>query len=940
MSKAEMDFPETEEKQAGEELARTIIVDDGEKKAVSARNTRRLLPFTLALSTTVLWLAGAAYYLYSAGALSDFTADPAALIGLIGGLTTPVAIFWLVALAFQRTDPLLERRLAMAQSLHKAIAPVEVAEQRLAQLNKSLTKELQNIEAVADLASDRIDNLEKRFQEQISNLFSATADTEARTSSIRDLLERERGSMSDLTKDIEGRFNSLETIVSTIAARLEGAGEHAANTADNAKSRVDSSLDALAGATEAMEARLGKASKHVGLKATEVQDMVVDVELRLQSVTDNVLSGMDRFRHDVEGLEGRSAELSEHMKTQATVLAELAQLAAQESAKIEETLRSHVGEVRTAATDALERTDEVSSLIADRTKTMSAQVFETVDRAKSLLDEAGQSLEEHCAAALSTSEQVNKRTLETTEATGKAVLEHAEHVDKVLGDGLTRARDALEETMAAISGHSDEAVAKAEQAAERTLQHIRQLRAGVEGQIEELTRAGETGAASLGESADRLASKASELTGSMKEEADALNEKASAANEELASVREQMSHQSGVLAGVLNDTRMKLARLEEDLTAQRDALNDASNEAAERVIEAAERFREHSRELQNTASFAQEDLSGKSGELVSLMENMRTSSKSAADDLTGAADVLGERTKAMRNELKESREALGSAADAFAGERERIGTETESIIRKLNAASDSMSKEVENFALGSMEAATRLDAASQSLMDQTERVQGDMKRAVEGTREELAASMDEISSRAEERITFLREEMQATLARVLTEYQETADQAEKESALLAMRIGTEAEKVAQRAAQFIDKTAEIEKRIAAATKNDFARTSALLMESLQSTSIDIHKALTYDLPDDVWEAYLSGDRSVFMRRTVKIADRKTRKTIADKFQTDGEFREAVTRYCRDFEGMMERAMMGDRGSAMSVTLVSSDMGKLYILLGQALKKFG
>lgn len=51
------------------------------------------------------------------------------------------------------------------------MAPVEVAEQRLAGLNRSLQKELTNIDAVADLAADRLANLEDRFQSQISDLF-------------------------------------------------------------------------------------------------------------------------------------------------------------------------------------------------------------------------------------------------------------------------------------------------------------------------------------------------------------------------------------------------------------------------------------------------------------------------------------------------------------------------------------------------------------------------------------------------------------------------------------------------------------------------------------------------------------------------------------------------------------------------------------------------
>ena len=962
MSKAETDFPDVEASKGSK-----AEPDTNNGKKLPAR-VRRLVPVIAAGTLTFLWSVAVAAYLLPLQNIGGLFGSAPAIAGLVAGYATPVIIFWLVALAFQRTDPLLEHRLAVAQNLHKAIAPVDVAEQRMAQLSKNLQKELQNIDAVADLAADRIKNLEDRFQEQINNLFSAAADTEARTTSIRDILERERGAIGDTTKDIEARFKALEEMVERISNQLEGTGRTVEYTADQARARIDVSFDTLGKATSEFESRMEAASTNVTSRAGEVKEISENVELRLHTATESALAGMERFRHDVEGLEGRSAELSEHMKTQGTVLHDLAELAASESAKIEESLRTHVGEVRTAASEALEKTSEVSDLFSERAQAMSERVIETVDKAKLLLDEAGSTLESHCEHALAASNEVNKQLLETTTQTGDAVIQHAETADQMLmegleraknattqvneqlleisgrtnaeieshaeqtdlllKDGLERAKSALEETMSNISEHSDEAVRRAEDAANRTLNHIRQLRAGVEEQIEELARTGEKAEASLSATVDSITEKSDELAAQSNE-----------TNEELSAVREEMSLQSDVIAEVLNETRAKLARLENDLTEQREVLNAASGDAADRVIEAAERFADHSRTLQNTADDIEDSLNEKSGDLVQLITDVGETGSSTEEKIQSAASTLDKKATELRGELADTSTAMGNAAEAFADERGRIRTETESVITELNRASDKMGAEVTNFTESSVEAANRLDAASQSLMDQTQRAQTDVRKSVDETGVELAATMDEISNTANERITFLQEEMQSTLARVLDDYQETADQAEKESALLAMRLGTEADKITHQAEQFIDKTAEIEKRIASASKDDFARTSKLLMESLQSTSIDINKALSDDLPDEVWAGYLAGDKSVFMRRTLKIGDRKTRKAIGDKFKNEADFRESVARYCRDFEGMMERAMMGDKGGAMSVTLISSDMGKLYILLAQSLKKF-
>jgi DNA repair exonuclease SbcCD ATPase subunit len=927
MSRVDLGFPEVPENETETNIKDHEVSSDNAVR--STVKTRRLLPVYLAGIASIAWTAVAAYFITSGPSISLSQIELGTLASLVSGYTTPIAIFWLAALAFQRTDPLLERRLAISQNLDKAVAPVEIAEQRLIAMNRNLKKELNNIDAVADLAADRLTNLEDRFQSQISDLFSATADTEARTASIRELLEREKDSIEALTKNIETRMNNLETTANTIHDRVETAGSSAASAADHARDRVNTSLEAFGNATEDFEARLDRAGENVSGRVNEVQEIAVEVELRLQAITNKVLGGMEKFRNDVEGLEGRSSELSDHMHTQASVLKELAELTALESAKIEENLKTHVGEVHTAANEALESTNDVSKVFSERAQSMSDIIMDTVSTAKSMLDEAGHSLETHSASALDVSERVKTQTLATTEETGRQVLEHARQVDVVLEDGLERAKRALTATMDQITSHSSNATQEAEDAVERSLQHIRQLRASVVDEIEHLVRTSELAGENLSDSAGQILNAAAGLADQSRK-----------TNDEIETVNSKMNEQSETLSSLLNDTRMKLSRLEEDLTHQRQTLNSVSGDAANQVIDAVERFTSQGQELKEQAKAIGIALENKTLNLSGSITALEEKSVSTAHIVQTKTDNLSKSAEKLDTQLRETSQKLGRAAEAFAGERERVIEEADNVVKNLDQSTERMDSQIARFAENSTEAAERLDAASQSLMDQTERAQQDMRKSVEGTGHELAASMDKISDKANERITFLQEQMQATLSQVLSDYQSTANQAEKESALLASRLGNQASKIELQAENFITKTAEIEKRIVSATKNDFARTSQLLMESLQSSSIDINKALSQDLPDTVWDSYMNGDKSVFMRRTLKIGDRKTRKTIADKCQLDSEFRETVTKYCSNFEGLMERAMIGDKGSALSVTLISSDMGKLYILLGQSLKKFG
>jgi hypothetical protein len=120
--------------------------------------------------------------------------------------------------------------------------------------------------------------------------------------------------------------------------------------------------------------------------------------------------------------------------------------------------------------------------------------------------------------------------------------------------------------------------------------------------------------------------------------------------------------------------------------------------------------------------------------------------------------------------------------------------------------------------------------------------------------------------------------------------------------------------------------------------NDFSRRVALITESLNSNAIDIAKALSSEVTDTAWASYLRGDRGVFTRRAVRLLDTAEARSIAQVYDDDNEFREHVSRYIHDFEGMLRQLLSTRDGHALSVTLLSSDMGKLYVALAQAIER--
>ena len=60
--------------------------------------------------------------------------------------------------------------------------------------------------------------------------------------------------------------------------------------------------------------------------------------------------------------------------------------------------------------------------------------------------------------------------------------------------------------------------------------------------------------------------------------------------------------------------------------------------------------------------------------------------------------------------------------------------------------------------------------------------------------------------------------------------------------------------------------------------------------------------------------------------------------IADYYDQDEPFREMVNRYIHDFESMLRSILAQRDGSPLGVTLLSSDMGKLYVAMAQAIER--
>ena len=108
-----------------------------------------------------------------------------------------------------------------------------------------------------------------------------------------------------------------------------------------------------------------------------------------------------------------------------------------------------------------------------------------------------------------------------------------------------------------------------------------------------------------------------------------------------------------------------------------------------------------------------------------------------------------------------------------------------------------------------------------------------------------------------------------------------------------------------------------------------------MVESLNSLSMDIARAIDHETFLDLWDRYKRGERHVFTRRLYTLQGQQTFDEIRQKFARDPEFRDAVDRYIRDFEQLLSQVSRNDRDNMLGQTYLTSDTGKVYTMLAHA-----
>jgi hypothetical protein len=126
---------------------------------------------------------------------------------------------------------------------------------------------------------------------------------------------------------------------------------------------------------------------------------------------------------------------------------------------------------------------------------------------------------------------------------------------------------------------------------------------------------------------------------------------------------------------------------------------------------------------------------------------------------------------------------------------------------------------------------------------------------------------------------------------------------------------------------------------AAPSQQGGQRSPLHVVESLNSLSMDIARAIDHDAFIELWDRYQRGERNAFTRRLYTLQGERTFDEIRSKYAREPEFRSAVDRYVTDFEKLLADVSRNDRDNMMTQTYLTSDTGKVYTMLAHAAGRF-
>jgi hypothetical protein len=798
-----------------------------------------------------------------------------------------VSVLWLVAL---RTSTREAARFNDAARLLRDEA--ESLERRLSTVNRELSlarefiaSQSRDLDSLGRIAAERISQHADRLDGLIKSNSAQIEAIASVSETALDNMERLRGNLPVIVSSAKDVTNNIGTAGRSAQGQLQELitgfhklnefGQASERQVDSLRIRIDEAIALFAQQTRDVE-------ETVGARFSAFERQSGEFRAQLDSHEVEALAAIrSRSAALAEELEGTRRQLDEHEGESLTSLRARLSALRDETAVLSRALRDGEGSALTNWQGAIARLDgEMQAMMARIEKSDREAIAAAQARLAQLAEDAERFESDLVTRSQRFEEEIAQRQARSLE------------VEHEAGRSLQAGLESLDAEIARRRG-------EAQQANEAALQAMRSHLAGFDQEVAQRHAAQEEHARRLAEHGEQVAAQLSEFAEAMREIALHGESAGTTVAASLQALTTKLAESRLALAGTdaavaaLTDGSVRLLELIQASATHAKVELPLAIEAGEERLEAAETRAFLLRDLTNEAALRGEALSR---HVLETQHNL-TETVKALDTWHDDIDQKADRHAAKLIDLQQALGTLQAGSTALAEQAE--GALSQAIAELADAAREA----VANIEQGS---AGAVNAVAQRLG------------------EESASALDKV--------------LRSRAAEAAGQLEQAATHAAGVSREAAIQLRDQLAKVNELAGNLERRVAQARERAEEQVDNDFARRSALITEALNSNAIDIAKALDSDVSDTAWAAYLRGDRGIFTRRAVRLLETGEARSVLQLYDGDGDFRGHVSRYIHDFEAMLRQMLSTRDGHALGVTLLSSDMGKLYVALAQSIER--
>ena len=812
-------------------------------------------------------------------------------------------------------DAMLEFRISMVNRTGESLA------EQLREVDHTLETSAQNLAAAGTFATQRAESYSKLLAGSIDDFRTASQEVEGTAERVAEALQGERQALAGTAQRLQSDGQALRATLKDEQAALERTAEALAASGARARDAVTAEIAQMDEAARAWAARLDSATKdghaHLDTLQDKARETIAEVEAAADRARAIVREGGSLFGEESAHLIDTAAGTTERMREQVAGLRALADEA----------------EERWALT--FEQTVEAARQATESVTASTGDMVASGELAADKLSGRMERLKESWSQRLWELETATTQAIHEARASSEALAETAEH----LGGRILELLDRVREAGSFADGERQK----------------------------------------IGASVDQIATDIDKATQALSSVHETLGRQIGSTFEGTARLEDLLKTMSGSFAEILEDVASRTTAIEDNITVHSQRLSDASRQASEMIREAGEGLETVTSRMTGSGSSLLaniEQLSREAAQVEDRLSSVDEKSERAATRLTSlladamaslesVGDSLDSKAELVERLTGQSGSALEAAGDALLGRAGDIQAQVDKAVGALASAGELFSKTVGDGESRALAVSANLSGVMGDLTATTERL-ADTVAGIKARLEAVAGELDDgrdgtldrfneavqlltnaeaqlrehafdMVGMAERSASQLRDVSGAIVGRA-EEITAAAQQAEAAAVSASERLGREATALQAIMARLAKDHETFSKTVGVAADSAFMREAGQITDGLHSLAIDIDRALEANLPDSAWENYLKGDKSLFARRVVRMGSGDVRKKIRQRYEQDSEFQDHVTRYCKRFELLLRRASEADRDGTMSVALISSHMGRLYVLLGQSIKR--